>query len=85
VDRLLSSPRYGEPGADPWLDLAGYADTNGYENDHRRTAREDRDGVIKALNEDMAFREFTIEQIATGTTWPKIPSTSAACTRLSST
>ncbi|HMJ61415.1 MAG TPA: DUF1549 domain-containing protein, partial [Bryobacteraceae bacterium] len=64
VDRLLASPRYGERWARPWLDLARYADSNGYEKDRLRTAWEYRDWVIRALNQDMPFREFTIEQIA---------------------
>ena len=64
VDRLLASPHYGERWARPWLDLARYADTNGYEKDDRRTAWKYRDWVINALNQDMSFREFTIEQIA---------------------
>ena len=64
VDRLLASPHYGERWARPWLDLARYADTNGYEKDDRRTAWEYRAWVINALNEDMSFREFTIDQIA---------------------
>jgi hypothetical protein len=64
VDRLLASPHYGERWARPWLDLARYADSNGYEKDRRRTAWEYRDWVIRALNQDMPFREFTIEQIA---------------------
>jgi mono/diheme cytochrome c family protein len=64
VDRLLASPQYGERWARPWLDLARYADTNGYEKDSRRTAWEYRDWVIRALNSDMSFKEFTIEQIA---------------------
>jgi hypothetical protein len=64
VDRLLASPRYGERWARPWLDLARYADSNGYEKDNPRTAWEYRDWLIKALNEDMPFSEFTIEQIA---------------------
>ena len=64
VDRLLASPRYGERWASRWLDLARYADTNGYEKDNRRTAWEYRDWVIRALNENMPFSEFTIEQIA---------------------
>jgi hypothetical protein len=64
VDRLLASPRYGERWARPWLDLARYADSNGYEKDSRRNAWEYRDWVIRALNSDMSFREFTIEQIA---------------------
>ena len=64
VDRLFSSPRYGERWARQWLDLARYADSNGYEADRRRTAWEYRDWLIRALNQDMSFREFTIEQIA---------------------
>jgi len=64
VDRLLASPHYGERWARSWLDLARYADTNGYEKDNRRTAWEWRDWVIKAFNADMPFRQFTVEQIA---------------------
>ena len=64
VDRLLASPHYGERWARPWLDLARYADTNGYEKDRRRVVWKYRDWVIDALNRDMPFRDFTIEQIA---------------------
>ena len=64
VDRLLASPHFGERWAAVWLDLARYADTHGYEADHRRSMWKYRDWVINALNEDMSFREFTIEQIA---------------------
>jgi hypothetical protein len=64
VERLLASPHYGERWARPWLDLARYADTNGYEKDRRRMAWKYRDWVIGALNADMPFRQFTIEQIA---------------------
>jgi hypothetical protein len=64
VDRLLASPHYGERWARPWLDLARYADSNGYEKDRGRTAWEYRDWVIRALNQDMSFRDFTIDQIA---------------------
>jgi hypothetical protein len=64
VDRLLASPHYGERWARPWLDLARYADSNGYEKDRRRTAWKYRDWVIDALNRNMSFKEFTIEQIA---------------------
>ena len=64
VDRLLSSPHYGERWARPWLDLARYADTQGYEKDAPRTIWKYRDWVIDALNQDMSFRQFTIEQIA---------------------
>jgi uncharacterized protein DUF1553/uncharacterized protein DUF1549/cytochrome c len=64
VDRLLASPQYGERWARPWLDLARYADTNGYEKDKRRVMWKYRDWVINALNSDMPFDQFTIEQIA---------------------
>jgi Protein of unknown function (DUF1553)/Protein of unknown function (DUF1549)/Planctomycete cytochrome C len=64
VDRLLASPRYGERWARPWLDLARYADTNGYEKDNRRSIWKYRDWVIDALNADKPFDQFTIEQIA---------------------
>jgi hypothetical protein len=64
VDRLLASPHYGERWARPWLDLARYADSNGYEKDNLRTMWKYRDWVIKALNDDMPFDRFTIEQLA---------------------
>ncbi len=64
VDRLLASPHYGERWASVWLDLARYADTNGYEKDLGRQIWKYRDWVINALNDDMSFREFTVEQIA---------------------
>lgn len=64
VDRLLASPRYGERWARRWLDLARYADTNGYEKDRPRSIWPYRDWVIRALNSDMAFDQFTIEQLA---------------------
>ena len=64
VDKLLASPHYGERWARPWLDLARYADSNGYEKDSLRTMWKYRDWVINALNADMPFDQFTIEQIA---------------------
>jgi hypothetical protein len=64
VERLLASPHFGERWARPWLDLARYADTNGYEKDNRRSIWKYRDWVIGALNRDMPFDRFTIEQIA---------------------
>jgi mono/diheme cytochrome c family protein len=64
VDRLLASPHYGERWARPWLDLARYADTNGHEKDNRRSIWKFRDWVIEALNRDMPYDQFTIEQIA---------------------
>jgi len=64
VDRLLASPHFGERWAAPWLDLARYADTNGYEKDRPRSIWPWRDWVIKAINDDLSFDQFTIEQIA---------------------
>jgi mono/diheme cytochrome c family protein len=64
VDRLLASPHYGERWARRWLDRARYADTNGYEKDRERSIWPYRDWVIDALNRDMPFDRFTIEQIA---------------------
>ncbi len=64
VDSLLDSPHYGERWARLWLDLARYADTNGYEKDRPRSMWAYRDWVINALNNDMPFDQFTIEQIA---------------------
>jgi hypothetical protein len=64
VDRLLASPRYGERMAQPWLDLARYADTNGYRLDNHRDMWKWRDWVIYALNRNMPFDEFTVEQLA---------------------
>ena len=64
VDRLLASPHFGERWAAPWLDLARYADTNGYEKDRPRSIWPWRDWVIKAINDDLPFDRFTIEQLA---------------------
>ncbi|HEY2839258.1 MAG TPA: PSD1 and planctomycete cytochrome C domain-containing protein [Pirellulales bacterium] len=64
VDRLLASPHYGERWARPWLDLARYADTHGFEKDPKRVMFRYRDWVIGALNADMPFDQFTIEQLA---------------------
>lgn len=64
IDRLLASPHYGERWAAVWLDLARYADTNGYEKDLRREIWPWRDWVIQAFNENKPFDQFTIEQIA---------------------
>jgi hypothetical protein len=64
VDRLLASPRYGERMALEWLDAARYADSNGYQADPTRTMWPWRDWVIKAMNENMPFDQFTIEQLA---------------------
>tara|TARA_R110002049_G_scaffold4601_5_gene32416 strand:+ start:592874 stop:596008 length:3135 start_codon:yes stop_codon:yes gene_type:complete len=64
VDRLLASPAYAERFTRPWLDLARYSDTNGYEKDRNRTIWPYRDWVIKAIAEDMPFDQFSIEQLA---------------------
>lgn len=64
VDRLLASPHYGERWAVPWLDLARYGDTNGHNFDGGRSAWPYRDWVIEALNRDLPFDRFTIEQLA---------------------
>ncbi len=64
VDRLLASPRYGERMVWDWLDAARYADTNGYQGDPTRAMWYWRDWVVKALNDNMPFDEFTVEQLA---------------------
>ena len=64
VDQLLASPHYGERWGRHWLDLARYADSNGYNNDFERQIWMYRDWVIAALNRDMPFDQFTVEQIA---------------------
>jgi len=65
VDRLLGSPHYGEKWARYWLDLARYADSDGYEKDQSRpNAWRWRHWVIEALNSDMPFDDFTRAQIA---------------------
>src|SRR5436190_12956520 len=65
VDRLLSSPHFGERWARPWLDRARYADSDGYEKDWTRPfAWRYRQWVIDALNRDMPFDRFTVAQVA---------------------
>ena len=64
VDELLASPQYGERWARHWLDLARYADSNGFQRDGFRTVWPYRDWVVDAFNRDMPFDQFTIEQIA---------------------
>ena len=64
VDRLLQSPHFGEHLAVGWLDTARYADTNGYFGDKPRQMWLWRDWVIDALNANMPFDRFTIEQLA---------------------
>ena len=64
VSHLLDSPHYGERWARRWLDLARYADSNGYEKDRDRSIWPYRDWVINAINANMPFDHFTIEQLA---------------------
>ncbi len=64
VERLLASPHHGEHRARQWLDVARYADTNGYAADIARTMWRYRDWVIQAFNANMPFDQFTIEQLA---------------------
>lgn len=64
VERLLASPHYGERWGRHWLDVARYADSNGYEKDASRSIWPYRDWVIQAFNRDLPFDEFTIEQLA---------------------
>ena len=65
VDRLLASPRYGERWAQHWLDLAHYAESNGFELDAERPdAWRYRDWVVNALNNDMPYDQFVSLQLA---------------------
>ncbi|MFO0899749.1 MAG: PSD1 and planctomycete cytochrome C domain-containing protein [Pirellulales bacterium] len=64
VERLLASPHYGERWGRHWLDQARYADSNGYTIDGEREMWPYRDWVIRALNADLPFDQFTIEQLA---------------------
>ncbi|MFN9721550.1 MAG: PSD1 and planctomycete cytochrome C domain-containing protein [Planctomycetota bacterium] len=64
VDRLLSSPHYGERMAQQWLDFARYADSNGFQVDSSRQMSAWRDWVIRAFNRNVPFDQFTIEQLA---------------------
>ena len=64
VDRLLASPHYGERWGRHWLDLARYADSNGYSIDAPRSMWPYRDWVIDAFNKDLPFDQFVIRQLA---------------------
>ena len=64
VEKLLASPHYGERWGRHWLDLARYADSDGYSHDAPRSIWRYRDWVIKAFNDDLPFNQFVIEQIA---------------------
>jgi hypothetical protein len=78
VDRLLASPHYGERWGRHWLDLARFAESDGYENDRLRPdAWRFRDWVIAAINADLPFDQFTAEQLAgdllpNATAWQKV-------------
>jgi hypothetical protein len=63
VDRLLAAPQFGERWARPWLDLARYADSHGFQRDDLRPVWAYRDWVIRALNADMPFDRFTLDQV----------------------
>ncbi len=64
VDRLLASPAYGERHGRHWLDIARYADSNGFTIDSARQIWKYREWVINAINADMPFDQFTLEQLA---------------------
>lgn len=64
IDQYLQSPAYGERMAAPWLDVARYADTDGYQDDFDRSMWPWRDWVIKAFNENMPFNQFITWQLA---------------------
>jgi hypothetical protein len=64
VDELMNSPHYGERMAIEWLDGARFADSNGYQNDFRRTMWPWRDWVINAYNANMPYNQFVTEQLA---------------------
>jgi hypothetical protein len=64
VDRLLASPAYGERMAEPWMDIARYADSHGYQDDNYRSQWPWRDWVIHAFNENMRYDQFVTWQLA---------------------
>ncbi len=64
IDELLASPHFGERLAISWLDIVRYADTNGFHSDVHRHIYPYRDYVIDAFNDNKAFDEFTLEQLA---------------------
>jgi hypothetical protein len=74
VDRLLASPQYGERWARHWLDLARYAESEGFKSDETRpNVWRYRDYVIRALNTDKTYDRFVQEQIAGDELWPNDP------------
>jgi len=64
VDELLQLPAYGERMAIPWMDVARYADSHGYQDDNYRTQWPWRDWVIHAFNENMSYDKFVTWQLA---------------------
>jgi len=79
IDRLLESPHYGERWARHWLDLARYAESDGFEHDALRPhSWRYRDYVIHAFNEDKPYDRFIREQIAGDELWPEEPAALAA-------
>ena len=65
IDSLLASPQYGERWGRHWLDVARYADSNGFEQDYDKpNAYRYRDYVIKSINQDKPYNQFLREQIA---------------------
>ena len=61
---MFKDPKFGERWARPWLDVARYADSNGFEKDLPREQWAWRDWVIQAINDDKPYNEFLIEQMA---------------------
>ena len=79
VDRLLGSPAYGERWAQHWLDLARFAETDGFEHDLvRPNAWRYRDWIIDALNKDVPFNEFVQLQLAGDELFPNDPNAAIA-------
>lgn len=74
IDRLLASPHYGERWARHWLDLARYADSNGFKSDETRpNAWRYRDYVVRSLNDDKPYDRFVKEQVAGDELYPDDP------------
>ena len=70
IDKLLASPHYGEHWGQHWLDVTRYSDTGGYSNDYERSnAWRYRDYVVRSFNNDKAYNEFIVEQIAGDELW----------------
>jgi mono/diheme cytochrome c family protein len=64
IDKLLASPHYGERMAWPWLEASRYADTDGFQNDPTRTAWPWRDWLVRSLNDNVPFDQFTLQVLA---------------------